>query len=505
MMYGTHEKLKKIVQFLIFIGILLFLFCKVTWIFRANRSDARETIQGFHNLENVDVVLYGGSNLYYYYQPMVAYNVKGYTSYNYATSFAKADMLKAYIEESRTTNEATLYVCDVRTIPLVVESIDEASLRNWSDSVTVFSPIRIKGITSFLFTREWEGWDIPSFYFDIAKYHSDYSLLASSDQWSYVNKGNIYDVEKGFLFANTHVPFSRPEIINERGELTEQQANALNELLDYCDDQNLQVLFIVCPYIITETDWIVLNTCGDIIQERGYNYINFNNYYDEIGVDFETDFRDRNHVNYLGSEKYTNYLMNYISDHYELPDHRGDEAYSSWDDDYNEYTLLQVSCKEQIVSRVDQHLEVKEVGKNLSNNNDFSSWFEAIQNSNFTIIVEKNQCQSYDTDDFAFHYMIDKWGIDVEQADYIGVWSGEKKIFSKNGEDSYEKEIGVDGGRGQISCIVSAGEESRISVDGIDYLNNLGGIQIVVFDNNYQKVVDHVNIIVEDNEVILAR
>ncbi|MCH5339961.1 MAG: hypothetical protein J1E01_00705 [Acetatifactor sp.] len=507
MINNLYNKVKKMVQFFVFMGILLFLFCKVTWIFRANNSEARETIQGFHNLDNIDVVLYGGSNLLRYYQPLEAYKEKGYTSYNYATSAATADLLKVYIEESRTSNEAILYVCDVRTMPLLGETIEETSLRNWSDSVTVFSIQRIKGITSFLFTRDWEGWDIPSFYFDIAKYHSEYGLLASSDQWSYMKAGSVYDVDKGFA-PNTSanaVPFNEPIVIEERGELTEQQANTLNELLDYCDDENLQVLFIVCPYIITESDWKILNKCGDIIQSRGYDFINFNNYYDEIGLDFETDFVDKNHVNYLGSEKYTEYLMNYISDHYDLPDHRGDKAYSNWDDDYNEYTLQQASWKEEIVSLVNQHLAAKELGGNLSNINDFSSWFEAIQDSNFTIIVEKNQCKEYDTDNFAFHYMIDKWGIDVEQANYVGVWNGEEKLFSNNGEGGYKGIIGVGGGRAQVQCIVNAGEAPVISVNGIDYFNNSGGIQIVVFDNNYRKVVDCVNITVDDNEVNLVR
>lgn len=500
-----QNKIKKIVQFIIFMGILLFLFCKVTWIFRANDSQSREIILGFNNIENIDVVLYGGSTLLRYYQPLEAYNEKGYTSYNYATSSARADLLKTYIEESRTSNDAILYVCDIRSMPMVTETITAASLRNWSDSIAVFSPQRIKGITSFLFTRDWKDRDILSFYLDIVKYHNNYSSLASSYQWSYVKTGSIYDVEKGFEPNKKAVPFDKPIITEERGELTEQQANALSELLDYCDDENLQILFIVCPYIITEADWKIFNTCGDIIQDRGYDYINFNDYYDAIGLDFETDFGDANHVNYLGAEKYTEYLMNYISDHYELPDHRGDEAYLNWDDDYKKYTSQQASWKESIVSLVDQHLEAKEVGENLSSINDFSSWFEAIQNSNFTIIIEKNQRQTYDTDNFAFGYMIDNFGIDVEQVNYIGVWKGNEKISSTNDEKSYKGKIGVDGLRGKIPCVVSAGESPQILVDGIDYFNDLGGIQIVVFDNNYLKVVDHVNIIVDDNEVRLVR
>lgn len=111
--------ISRVFEFGFFIVIILLLFCKISWIFRANDNVSRENIVGFKNQTNIDVVLCGGSNIFRYYQPMEAWHQKGYTSYNYATSSARADLLKEYLEESRLTNEATLYVCDIRTIPSI--------------------------------------------------------------------------------------------------------------------------------------------------------------------------------------------------------------------------------------------------------------------------------------------------------------------------------------------------------------------------------------------------
>ncbi len=500
-MEKMKDKLKKITAFVLFMGIIIFLFCKATWIFRANGEEAREDIVGFKNQANIDVVLYGGSNLLRFYQPLEAWKQKGYTSYNYATSAAKADLLKEYIEESRSTNEAQLYVCDIRTISMVESVVDEASLRNWSDSVPVFSPVRLKGIGSFLFSRDWQDQDIPSFYFDILKYHVNYEALGSSYQWAYTDLGNIYNVDKGFDPSLAHVPFEEPERYDGRGELTQQQEKGLNKLLDYCDQENLQVLFIVCPYIISESDWLILNTCGDIIQARGYEFVNFNEYYEEIGFDFETDFGDVNHVNYLGSQKYTAYLMDYISDHYDLADHRGEEAFDGWNSDYAIFAQSQEEWQESIDSLVAQHLEAKEIGAGLGDISDPERWYNKIQNRNFTVIIQKNESYDWPTDDATLKKMLSKWEMDMSKSSYVGVFSGNTCIFSSNEGETYYGNLGVDRGRGTKECTVSAGENPQMIIDGTDYYSEAEGIQIIVFDNNYQKIVDHAVLSVSGEEV----
>lgn len=502
-MNSSNRKIKSTIEFIVFTMIILFLFCKITWIFRASTTQSREDLAGFKNQGKIDVVLCGGSTLLRGYQPLEAYQKKGFTSYNYVVTFEKGNLLKAFIEESRSTNKAILYVCDLRAIPLLTDDIEEVSLRNWSDAVPIFSPARIKGISSFLFSRNWRQSDIFSYYLDIAKYHSVYNMPADPYQWSYVNTSKIYNMDKGYTAVTDHIPFDTPNPIDECGKLTERQSNRLNELLDYCDKEKLQVLFIVSPYVISEPDWKTLNTCGNIIQDRGYDFINFNNYYDEIGINYETDFYDSGHLNYLGSEKFTNCLMNYISAHYELPDHRGEEEYEIWNHDYAEFSLLQEDWKECNSLIVEEHLKAKETGQKLRSINDFSDWFELIQNENFTIITVKNQCESYDTDDWAFRMMLYKWEIDLTQSNYIGIRKGENNLFITDKENIYEGAIGINNDRYTIPCFISIGENPSISINGINYYNNLEGIQLVVIDNNYQTVVDNINVYIEENKVKL--
>jgi len=498
------EKIKSIIGFLFFIAILLFLFTKVTWLFRGNDVEARTGLVAFKNQENVDVVLYGGSTLLRYFSPLDAWNKEGMVAYNYATSSAKVDIVKEYIEDSRKTNEAKLYVIDIRTYPMLTEVIDDPSLRNWSDSLPIFSFTRWEGISHFLFTRDWKETDVPSFYFDIIKYHSNKAALSDPNQWKFLNKSGISNTNRGFAPNIALTIFDEPEVIEDRGELTAQQANALNDLLDYCDKEQLPVLFIVCPYYISEDDWRVLNTCEDIIKDRGYDFVNFNNYYDEIGLDFQRDFSDVNHVNYIGSIKYTEYLLNYIKTNYDIPDRRGEDLYNQLNDDYIQLQVKEKEWYEILLNVADSQISAHENGQKMRTIDSFDSWYELAQNDNYTMIISMRDGYYATTNDALYHKFIFAHSMN-DCTNYTGVWKGGNCIFMSTEMESTDLSIGVNGnrGRGQDNCVIAAG---RVQIAGVDYTLDKALLQIIIYDNNYKEVIDNVSIVCDDNgEIRLER
>ena len=88
---------------------------------------------------------------------------------------------------------------------------------------------------------------------------------------------------------------------------------------------------IVTPYVITDDQELVFNRLKEIAQENGIGFTNANHDYDVIGLNFEKDFMDESHLNYWGAEKFTEYLGKEITSRFELPDHRGEARYKSWD------------------------------------------------------------------------------------------------------------------------------------------------------------------------------
>lgn len=497
--------LKEVTGFIAFMLIICIIFSGITWVFRGNDSESREDILGFRNeINNMDVILFGASDVLRFYDPLEAWNQKGYTSYNYATSAAQADMLRFFAEESRKTNRADLYVFDLRTITLLDDSISELALRNWSDSVSVFSTTRARGIASYIFTRNWSDVDVPSYFIDIIRYHGNHDSLSSSYQWKYINKEKMYNTDKGFEPYTNHTPFEPPNIINDRGALSKQQLNALIELIKYCDKEGLNALFISSPFI-NETDYALINAVGDYIEDNGYTFVDFNRFYDEMGIDFETDFGDVNHVNYLGAKKFTDCLINYLSSNYGLPDHRGDDKYNRWDQDYSAMMSSREQWIDEMNATIDSHLEAKVTGERLSQIDNIEEWISKIQNENFSVVILKDGQIEYSYGNRNFDEFLYKYGIDLSHNNYAGIWSGETCLFSTYEDESTAVNIGVDGGRGYDQCIAALGDDPQLSINNVNYYDRNEIFQIIVYDNNYKKIIDNVSIHADSGEVFLVR
>ena len=132
------------------------------------------------------------------------------------------------------------------------------------------------------------------------------------------------------------------KVTDKRAPLSEIAEDALEKTLDKCDELTAngdQVLFVLSPYCCLKGQKPIFNTAIDMVRERGYTALDFNTpeMYDELGLDFEKDFYNSKHVNYIGAEKYTRYLTSYLVENYDLPDHRGEAGYESWETAYSLY------------------------------------------------------------------------------------------------------------------------------------------------------------------------
>ena len=88
-------------------------------------------------------------------------------------------------------------------------------------------------------------------------------------------------------------------------------------------------------------DWERINNLEKFAQEEGVEYLDLNQMWKEIGIDWMTDSNDHgDHLNLSGVEKVTTFFGNYFSEKGGLTDHRGDPAFSSWDEELIAYDKL---------------------------------------------------------------------------------------------------------------------------------------------------------------------
>ena len=97
------------------------------------------------------------------------------------------------------------------------------------------------------------------------------------------------------------------------------------------------------------------NYMDDMISERGYEFLNMNDYYDEIGLDFAVDFSDYGgHVNAVGAEKCSAFLGGYLVEKYGIEDRRGEKGCGSWDAAYAQWQAEFEEAKRTIAKRIEE-------------------------------------------------------------------------------------------------------------------------------------------------------
>lgn len=499
---NVKKNVKKIVSFVIFICIALFLYTRVTYLFR-EVSCSRDTITGFEEEEKLDVVCIGSSTVVEYYQPLTAWKNYGFTSYAYGTLYGQMDLYWRYIDRVLQTQDPELFVVDVRMLSTVTEQGYEQGLRFWTDSLPVLAKDRWLSIRGYLNVHTIDGKNerLP-YYFDIAKYHTNSEALASQNNWQYMNNKGYSD-NKGYELSRDHHFFEKPIITTkEKAELSPLQSAVLYQLLDYCKEKNLNVLFVVCPYIVGEEDQKIYNTAQDIVSEYGYHFINFNNFYDEMKLDFSSDMKNINHVNCAGAEKYTNFLADYIVKTYDISSHSGNASYSEWDEKSDSFAEKLAEGKKSIDETIKDKRDAADLALYLAQCDNPVEWSLGVQNDNYTVIscAKLEKC-NLDKMDVESSHLLGKWNIHADDdGNYLRVSCGDEVFFEEKISDElkYSGYMGVIDGLGQVPYEVHIGDDMSLLIKDTEYILNDNEITLVLFDNNYKKVVDWIAFYVTD-------
>ena len=145
--------------------------------------------------------------------------------------------------------------------------------------------------------------------------------------------------------------FARGEYLNWEGEPTwlfrpeevspvvfsDDQQKWLDDLKSLCAENDCKLVFMALPFHAYDNDQYYIDHAAIYAEENDIPMFDFNRMSDELELDPETDFFDEGHLNAYGAKKVSRYMAQWLDDNYDLPDHRGDEAYAVWDQDLKYY------------------------------------------------------------------------------------------------------------------------------------------------------------------------
>jgi len=328
------ENILNVLKAAIFILIFLFLLRSVTYIIRTN-GDVKDRFAGFYaEKENsIDVIFIGSSPVHPYYVFPKFYGEYGIVSYPLSSYQQRPKAAPYLIEEANKTQQPKVWVFEMRQY-LAEESVMTENLahtRSLTDNLK-YSWNRIELINELVDNPE----ERYTYYFDIFKYHSNWKTMILPSQLACF-RYEVNDPWKGFLYMDEIEGSVYYDVtgITDTMPIPGDKEETLRNLLQMLDENDMEAVFIVSPYLINDEMQMKYNYIADIIDEYEYPFINFNNYISEIGIDFATDYYDGgNHANIYGAEKCTDFLAKYLLENYTLPDHRGEEDYKSWDESY---------------------------------------------------------------------------------------------------------------------------------------------------------------------------
>lgn len=159
--------------------------------------------------------------------------------------------------------------------------------------------------------------------------HGRYKDLAENDFTNVRKTANYKGFDPRENVYTTDVP--QTEQMTGEEPCTEKEEEYIRKLIKLTKEEEIPIILFASPYAVTEHEQNILNYVGSIAASEGVEFIDFNRRYDEIGMDFSVDMADSGHLNYNGNYKFSDYFGSILKEKYDIPDHRGDARYTSWD------------------------------------------------------------------------------------------------------------------------------------------------------------------------------
>ena len=118
----------------------------------------------------------------------------------------------------------------------------------------------------------------------------------------------------------------------QKKELRPREEEYARKIFELARDEHIPIAVVSFPNPDYGYDQPYQNSLQEVAAEYGVPFINYNDNYTAIGLEFDKDFADWQHLNVRGSIKMSLMLGFDLTKRFNIADHRGDPAYQSYDE-----------------------------------------------------------------------------------------------------------------------------------------------------------------------------
>ena len=256
----------------------------------------------------IDVLFLGDSECYCAFSPLQLFEDYGFTSYNLGTQTQRLYYGNTLLHRATENQSPRIVVIETDTL-FRKFSISSSMFQMMQDALPVFEyHNRWKSLRPEDFTAE-----PVHTYFNGAKGYIARFAVNAADEEGYMDEEEEDEEER----------LERMPQLNKM---------YLQYMIDYCRSIGAEPILISTPSTV---NWNVTRhkAVERFAAEAGVTYIDLNEEESGLDIDWSADTSDNgDHMNVAGSRKMTDYVGGYLSENYDLPDHREDEAYANWHD-----------------------------------------------------------------------------------------------------------------------------------------------------------------------------
>lgn len=292
--------------------------------------------------KSYEVLFLGNSHMLDAVFPLELWHDYGMVSYNLAGSGLSIPSTYWVMKNALDISEPKLIVLDCYTVSLDVKDDEDEHRKGMLHQQMDYMPLnanKLRMINDLVEKPE----DKLEFIWNFTIYHERWCDLEQADFERSLN------IQKGAKIAlDVKLPREMAERPKQTTELESVGVEYLRRMIEECQSRKIEILLTYLPFPASEENWQEALCVERIAQEYGITCVNF---LDMSVVDLEVDCSDENsHLNGSGGRKVTNYIGQYIKEHYNIIDHRSEEVYRDWDEDYGRYTDYKVDTMRELES-----------------------------------------------------------------------------------------------------------------------------------------------------------
>lgn len=269
--------------------------------------------RGFYGetVNSLDVIAIGNSDLYSAFSPMEVWDQYGISAFACGEIRQQVNQAGYLLKEVLTCQKPKVVILEVDSL--------------FQESMSVHAASMIKAAVKYVFP--------------VIEHHNRWKDLSLKELIGAKQK-IWHDAAKGYYYSDDTVPYTGGDYMQNTkraAEIDKLTEFYLNEFVSTCKENNINVIFVEMP---SANSWNQKRheAVAAYADQQEIPFIDFNSNMSETGFNWATDSRDGgNHLNHSGACKISRWLGEYLSDHYELSDHRQEAAYAQWKKDLQEY------------------------------------------------------------------------------------------------------------------------------------------------------------------------